>query len=199
MTPILDPNISFVLLVGGLLFSVLALLTPGTGVMELGGLFALILAGYGIISSPVHLWALIILAPFIPLMFFYRKQKKTYQLILAIILLNAGSYMLFRNASNGFAVSPILALIVFLVDAPIFWFLSKKIVEALDHKPDFNPNLVIGMIGEAKTNIFHEGTVFVGRENWSSKSRKKISVGKKVRVIGKEGLTLFVEEVEHEV
>ena len=75
MNPILDPNIAYVLLVVGFVLSVLALLTPGTGVIEIIGLFSMILAGYGIISNPANYWALIILLPFLPLIFIFRKTK----------------------------------------------------------------------------------------------------------------------------
>ena len=41
MNPIIDPNIAYVLLVVGFFLSVLALLTPGTGVVEIIGIFSM--------------------------------------------------------------------------------------------------------------------------------------------------------------
>ncbi len=43
-----NPNITYLLLAGGLIFAVLALVSPGTGVLEIGALFILGLAGWGI-------------------------------------------------------------------------------------------------------------------------------------------------------
>ena len=199
MNPIIDPNIAYVLLVVGFVLSVLALLTPGTGIVEIIGLFSMILAGYGIISNPSNYWALLILIPFIPLIFVYRKTKKDYYLIISIALLNIGSYMIFKSESGGFAVSPAIAVVVLLLNAPIFWVVVKKIIDAIDRKPDFNPANIIGAIGEARTNIFQEGTAYVSGEEWSVRSDYKIDKGEKIKVVRKEGLILWVEKVNKSV
>lgn len=193
MTSIIDPNLAYVLLVIGFVLSVLAILTPGTGLVEIGGIFTLIIGGYGVISNPNNLWAFIFVIPFLPLILIYRKQKKDFYLILAIIFLNIGAYAIFSNGNNGFAVSIPLALIVLLINAPILWFIVKRITEALERKPDFNPLNVIGKIGEARTNISPEGTAYIDGEEWSVRSAEKIYLGNQVKVIGKDGLVLIVE------
>ena len=192
--PIFDANISYVLLVVGFVLSVLALLTPGTGVLEIIGLFAMILAGYGIISNPANYWALLILLPFIPLIIFYRKKKQDYLLALAIAFLNIGAYALFKSDDGGFAVTPLVAIIVFLINAPIIWVVVKKIIEVVDRKSEFDPSNIMGLVGEARTNILLEGTVYVGGEEWSARSKERINRGEKIKVIGKEGLVLWVEK-----
>lgn len=196
MDSIIVPNIAYVLLVIGFVLSVLALLTPGTGVVEIIGLFSLIIAGYGIISNPVNYWAFIFLVPFLPLIFIYRKKKKDYFLIISIAALNIGSYTLFKSPSGGFAVSPIVAIVVVIVNAPLIWILVKKIIEAIDRKPDFDPANIIGEIGDARTNIYQEGTAYVGGEEWSSRSEERIIKGDKIRVVKKEGLILLVEKLD---
>lgn len=194
MNPIIDPNIAYVLLIVGFMLSVLSLLTPGTGVVEIIGLFSMILAGYGIISNPSNYWALIILIPFLPLIFVYRKFKKDYYLIIAIALLNIGSFMIFKSEVGGFAVSPIVAIVVILLNAPILWIVVKKIIEAIDRSPDFDPENIIGNIGTAKTNIFNDGTAYVAGEEWSARSEIKIAKGEEIKVVKKEGLVLWVEK-----
>jgi len=195
MTSIIDPNLAFVLLVGGFVLSVLAILTPGTGVIEIGGIFALVVAGYGVISNPSNLWAFIFIVPFFPFILIYRKNKKNIFLILAIIFLNVGCYTLFRKESGGFAVSIILGIIVALVDAPILWFIVKRITEALDKAPAFNLSQIIGKIGDARTNISPEGTVYVDGEEWTARADHSINKGQSIRVTAIDGLTLSVEEV----
>jgi membrane-bound serine protease (ClpP class) len=196
MNPIIDPNIAYVLLIIGFVLSVLALLTPGTGIVEIIGLFSMILAGYGIISNPTHYWAFIILVPFLPLIYFYRKTIKNYYLILSIVSLNLGSFLIFKSESGGFAVSPILAIVVTLLNAPILWIVVKKIIEAIDKTPDFDPGNIIGKEGDARTNVFKDGTVYVSGEEWSARSEYKIDKGEKVKVINKEGLVLLVEKLD---
>ena len=46
MDILLDPNVAYVLLVFGLMLAIMAVFTPGTGVIEITALFALALAGY---------------------------------------------------------------------------------------------------------------------------------------------------------
>lgn len=198
MNPIIDPNIAYVLLIVGFMLSVFALLTPGTGVVEIIGLFSMILAGYGIISNPSHYWALIILIPFLPLIFVYRKFKKDYFLIIAIAMLNIGSFMIFKSEDGGFAVSPVIAIVVLLLNAPILWIVVKKIIEAIDKVPDFDPENIVGNVGVARTNILNDGTAYVAGEEWSARSETRIERGEKVRVVRKEGLILWVEKIEND-
>jgi membrane-bound serine protease (ClpP class) len=197
MNPIIDPNISYVLLVIGFVLSVLALLTPGTGIVEIIGLFSMILAGYGIISNPSNYWALLILLPFLPLIYVYRKTKKDYYLIFSIALLNIGSFTIFRSETGGFAVSPLVAIVVVLLNAPILWVIVKKIIEAIDSKSVFDPENIIGVIGEARTNIFDGGTAYVMGEEWSARSEEKIDKGEKIKVLKKDGLMLLVEKINN--
>jgi len=194
MTSIIDPNLAYVLIVGGFVLSVLAILTPGTGIVEIGGIFALVLGGYGVISNPSNLWAFIFIVPFFPFIFLYRKIKKDIYLILAIIFINIGSFSLFRGDNELFGVSFFIGLFVFLINAPIIWFIVKRVTEAIDKAPDFDPKKIIGKVGEARSNLALVGTVYVDGEEWTAKSKNKILTGAKIRVIAKEGLTLLVEE-----
>jgi len=57
---------------------------------------------------------------------------------------------------------------------------------------------LIGLLGEARTEIDPSGTIYVGGENWSARADKKIHIGAQVKVIKREGLVLFVEPSSHE-
>lgn len=196
MIPIIDPNITYVLLVVGFILSILAILTPGTGIIEIAGLFSLVVAGYGVISNPTNLWALIFLIPWLPFLIIFRKNKQNIYLILSILFLNLGSFMIFKGETGIFAVSPFLGLIVFTINAPIVWLVLKKVSEAIDREPDFNPVKIVNMDGVARTNIAPEGTVYVNGEEWSARSDHKILIGSKIKVMEKEGLVLIVEELD---
>ena len=45
---LLDPNIAYLFLLGGVLMAMLALATPGTGFFEIGAFFCIALAGYAV-------------------------------------------------------------------------------------------------------------------------------------------------------
>ena len=51
-------------------------------------------------------------------------------------------------------------------------------------------------IGIAKTDVHHEGRVFVHGELWNAKSEQPIALGAAVRVLEVEGLTLSVDEAD---
>jgi membrane-bound serine protease (ClpP class) len=54
---------------------------------------------------------------------------------------------------------------------------------------------LIGATGVAKSTISEEGSVQVAGELWSAKSDEVIPEGSQVRVVGREGFDLKVEQV----
>ena len=45
---LLDPNIAYLFLLAGVLLGLMAIITPGTGIFEVGAFFCLALAGYAV-------------------------------------------------------------------------------------------------------------------------------------------------------
>ena len=58
---LLDPNIAYLFLLGGVVLAFLAIVTPGTGMLEVGAIFCFLLAGYAVYNLPMNWWALLIL------------------------------------------------------------------------------------------------------------------------------------------
>jgi membrane-bound serine protease (ClpP class) len=195
---LLDPNVAYVLLVVGFLLAVMAVLTPGSGLLEIGALFALLLAGWEVYNLPINLWALgVILLAAILFAFSFGKTRPLLFLGLSILALLIGSVFLFR-VESGFqpAVNPILALVVSALSAGFIWFAARKTLEARRIRPTHDLDALIGAVGEAKSDIHDEGSVQVAGELWSARSEQPISVGSQVRVIGREGFTLLVESTD---
>src|SRR3989304_6039919 len=93
-----NANVAYVLLIFGFVFALLALITPGTGLLEVGGIFLLVLAGLGIYHIGFNLWALIILVlTIVPFIYAIRKPKREWALALSILGLIAGSLYLFPS------------------------------------------------------------------------------------------------------
>ena len=55
---LLDPNVAYLVLVLATLATMMAVLTPGTGVLEIFTLFMWILSAYIIFNVPINFWAL---------------------------------------------------------------------------------------------------------------------------------------------
>ncbi|MEW5871729.1 MAG: NfeD family protein [Chloroflexota bacterium] len=194
---LLDPNVAYLLLAAGVLMTVFALITPGTGVIEIGALFLLVLAGWGMYNLPINFWALALLFVGVVLLILaIRWYKQWIYLASSILALIVGSVFLFRGDQWWVpAVNPILAGIISLASAALLWFVGRKALEARAFRPTHELGALMGQIGEAKTDVHEHGSVQVAGELWSARSEEPIHNGTLVRVIGREGFVLDVEAV----
>ena len=194
---LLNPNVAYLLLLGGVLMAMLALATPGTGFFEVGALFCLALAGYGIYNLSFHWWALaLILISVIPFVYSIQKPKREQYLGISIVVLVIGSIFLFPNQAGGPAVNLFVAFIASVFVAGFLWVAVGKSIQAASIRPTHDLNALVGQVGEAKTKIFEEGSVQVAGELWTARSEKPIKSGSTVRVIRREGFVLIVEKNE---
>jgi len=196
MNSLLEPNIAYLILLGGLLLTFLAIVTPGTGVLEIGAFFCLILAGYAVYNLSINWWALVVLLlSVIPFVFAIQKPKREIFLGLSILLLVIGSVFLFAIDGWKPAVNPILAFISSSLTALFLWVAVRKTMQAAETRPVHDLKALIGETGEARSIIDKEGSVQIGGELWSARSEATIPVGSKIRVVRREGFILVVEKV----
>ena len=192
---LLDPNVAYLILLVGMLLGLLAIVTPGTGLLEIGAFFCLALAGYAIYNLSINLWALVILLlSVVPFIYAIRKPKRELFLGLSILGLVVGSVFLFATQNWRPAVNPILALVSSVLYAGFMWLVIQKTLQAAHALPSHNLAALVGQVGEAKTRIHHEGSVQVSGELWSARSEKPIPNGSSIRVIDREGFVLLVEK-----
>jgi membrane-bound serine protease (ClpP class) len=192
---LLNPNTVYLILVFGLVLTIMALLAPGTTILELLAFFTLVLAGYGIYNLSINAWALVILL-FGVILFALavRKFRHPVFLVLSIVLLILGSVYIFPGETWWQpGVNPFLATVVSLLVGGYVWLIATKAMEVAVTPPAHDMNALIGMTGEAKTDIQKEGSVQVNGELWSAQSSDPISQGSTVRVVGREGFILRVE------
>ena len=194
---LLNPNVAYLFLLGGLLMAMLALATPGTGLFEVGALFFLALAGYGIYYLSFHWWALVLIfLSLIPFVYSIQKPKRELYLGISIVVLVIGSIFLFPSQTGGPAVNLFVAFIASILVAGFLWIAVRKSIQAATIRPSHDLNALIGQVGEAKTKIFDEGSVQVAGELWTARSEKPIKSGTAVRVVRREGFVLIVEKNE---
>jgi len=193
---LLDPNIAYLFLLGGVLLGLMAIITPGTGVFEVGAFFCLALAGYAVYDElGFNLWALIVLIlSIIPFVYAIQKPKRERYLALSILGLVVGSVFLFATDGWQPAVNPILALVSSILYAGFLWIVIQKTLQASHARPSHDLSSLVGQIGEAKTRIHTEGSVQVGGELWSARSEKSIPNGSSIKVVAREGFILVVEK-----
>lgn len=201
-SPIL-PDILYVLFVLGLWTLALAIVTPGTGVLEVLAVAGLGAAVLGTAFVPINEWALIPLV--LGVSFFAVSllgRRSWLWLLLAGASASLGSAFLFVTGSGTPAVDPVLAVLTSALTVGFFWLAVGKAVAAQKEKPRVEPLDVVGRTGEARTPIDPSGSAYVAGELWTVRSDSPIAVGARVRVIDRNGLILTVvpqEDGEHEV
>lgn len=193
----LSPNVAYLVLVLGLVFSLMAIFTPGTGIFEVGALFALILAGYSVYNLPVNWWAVgILVLGVFPFMIAVRRSRRMVYLVISIVAMIVGSVFLFPGEKWWQpAVNPLLAIMVSLITAGYFWIAVRKVLEAEGRRPAHDLEKLIGKRGEAKTDIYLDGTVQVESELWSAFSQAPILKGSLVQIKKRNGFALEVEAI----
>jgi membrane-bound serine protease (ClpP class) len=190
-------NLLYLLLVAGLWLAALAIVSPGTGVLELLAFFALVGAGLGTLVLPPNGWAVIVLVLGAVFLVLSLKMKRVeIWLGLSVVAFCLGSIFLFRLEEGGPAVNPLLAIVVSLMTLGYFWLAIRKAILAYQMGPTINPALVINQIGEVRTAINPIGSVYVAGELWTARAEAPIETGAYVRVREREGLILTVEPVE---
>ena len=198
MDLLLDPNIAYLLLLGGVLMAMLALATPGTGFLEIAAFFSLVLAGYGIYNLSFNWWALLLIGlSIVPFVYAIQKPKRELFLALSILLLIIGSIFMFPRADDQAGVNPLVAAVASVLSAGFLWIAIRKSIEAAYARPLHSLEGLVGQVGEARTVVHDDGSVQVGGELWSARSEHSIPAGSSIRVVRREGFIVVVEKVNH--
>jgi len=197
METLINPNLAYLLLVLGSTFLMMALVTPGTHVLEGGAILLLIAAGYLVFRLGFNPWALLVLVlSLVPFVYASRKARREFFLAISLLGVIAGSVYLFPGSGWIPAVNPILAVVVASLSTGFVWLVVRKGIQAHDRPPLQDLETLVGKTGTAKTAVNEAGTVQVASELWSARSAQPLLAGTRVRIVGREGLTLVVERDE---
>jgi len=190
-----DPNVAYLILLGGVLLGFLAVITPGTGMFEVGTLFSILLFGYAASRLSVNGWAiLVLLASIIPFVYASQKPKREIYLGLSILLLVLGSVFVFPRSETQPGVNPLLAIVSSGCTITFLWLAIRKSLEAVYQKPVHDLSSLVGKTGRTSTEVNAEGSVQVAGELWSARSEQPIPMGSSVKVIRREGFVLVIEK-----
>jgi membrane-bound serine protease (ClpP class) len=192
---LLEPNIAYLILLSGVLLGLMAIVTPGTGLFEVGAFFCLALAGYAVYNLSFNWWALVILLlSIVPFIYAIQKPKREIYLGLSIFLLVIGSVFIFAVDGWKPAVNPFVALVTSGLMSAFLWIVVRKTIQAAGARPVHDLEMLVGSTGEAKSNIHEDGSVYVAGEMWSARSDQTILAGSSIRVVRRDGFILVVEK-----
>jgi membrane-bound serine protease (ClpP class) len=190
-----DPNVAYLILLGGVVLGFLAVITPGTGIFEVGTLFCILLFGYAASQLSVNGWAIVVLmASIVPFVYASQKPHRTVYLVLSILLVIVGSVFVFPRSETQPGVNPLLAIVSSGFAITFLWLAVRKSLEAVYQKPIHDLNNLVGKTGRTSTEVNTEGSVQVAGELWSARSEQPIPMGSMVKVIRREGFLLVIEK-----
>jgi len=198
MNPLFDPNIAYILVVLSLFMAVVTFILPGTGVPETITILLMIGAWWVISHMDVNTFALLVAILGLVPVYLAFKRPANQKLLLAVsaLMLIGGSVYLFTDSEGKPLVDVWLAVIVSILFLLFVWLLISRGSKILNKRSELDPNAMIGMIGEARSDLAPKGSVYVNGELWTARSANTnlIKQGSPVRVLDREGFTLTVIE-----
>lgn len=194
LLPLINPSLALLVLILGLAgiyveFTNPGLIVPGVlgGILLIVGLMALSLLPINIAGA-----VLILLA----LGFFVMEAVTPVNGILAaggIVAMVLGIVILVDTDVPELQIGWGPAIGITLPFAAVSVFLLQLAIRSFRYKVATGSEAMIGEIGEARTALEPQGTVFVHGELWSAEASSAVAPGQKVRVVSVDGLRLDVE------
>lgn len=195
-----DPNIAYILMMLGFYGLLFELYSPGAIFPGVIGGICLILAFYAMHTLPINYAGLALIIFGIILLLLEIKVTSYGMLAIGgIISLLLGSFFLLDTDSTLelMKISWTVIVTTTLVSAAFFLFVGWMGVMAQKSKPVSGKEGLIGLVGQALTDLAPTGMVMVHGESWGAESESgMIPKGNKVIVTGISGLKLFVRSSE---
>jgi len=193
---IADPNISYLLLMAGILGLYMEFSHPGVIFPGVAGAICLLLAFASFQLLPINYTGLILMMLGVALLVGEAFFPSFGVLgVGGMISLALGSLLLFDTQNADFGVD---RSIVFTAVATLGAFvltISYLVFHSQKAKPTLGYAGLLGQIGEVRGALTPDGKVFVHGEYWNAKADVEIPVGEKVKVVGYDGMCLKVSRL----
>jgi len=195
-----NPNLAHLFVVAGVTLLLLTNINPKSTLLKVGMVLCLIAAGIEFVYLKVNPWAFLVVA-LSPLPFFIAvRQARAHNplFLISILMLTISSIFLFVDQDNRPVVINGPGGFVSMLCGSLIWIATDRIRNAESARLSNDPDSVVGLIGEAQTDIeaHSAGSVLVEGEIWQARSKKTIPAGSTVRVLRQDGFWLTVRKVE---
>ena len=197
MAVIADPNIAFILLLIGFYGIVFEFMHPGAVAPGVIGAISLLVALTALSVLPVNYGGLALLMLGVALMLAEAFSPGFGVVGLGgLVAFVLGALFLFDPGDPGIrlAVSWPLIAGAALLSAAFFSFVGAMALRARRQPVRTGSEEMIGSVGEVVSWGQDKGSIRVHGEIWAARSVRGLTAGQRVRVAGREGLTLLVEE-----
>jgi membrane-bound serine protease (ClpP class) len=196
LNTVADPNISYLLLMAGILGLYMEFSHPGVIFPGVAGAICLLLAFASFQLLPINYTGLMLMALGVGLLVGEAFFPSFGVLgIGGMISLALGSLLLFDTQNADFGVD---RSIVFTAVATLGSFVlavSYLVFHSQKARPTLGYDGLLGQIGEVRAKLSPAGKVFVHGEYWNAQADGEIPVGEKVKVVGYDGMCLKVSRL----
>jgi membrane-bound serine protease (ClpP class) len=190
-----NPEIAFFLILIGAFGIIFELYNPGIGLAGILGGISLLLGFYSLSVLPTN-WLGVLLIVASVIFFVIDLQVAGLGVFTAggVASLIVGGLLLFAGASSEVQVAPVAIGAAVVLSLLFFISVMAAALRVRLRRPITGEEAIVGMIGEAKTDIAPEGTVMTKGTLWRARTMETgIAAGSRVKVMATEGLVLLVE------
>lgn len=191
---ITDPNVAYILMMLGIYGLFFELWNPGFVLPGVIGGICLLLALYAFQVLPVNYAGLgLILLGMVFIVAEVFMPSFGALGIGGVIALVVGSIILLDTSVEGYGIAWQLIAVVAIVSSALFFGVVTLALRARQRAVVSGQEQLLGSGGEALDAFTDNGRVRVQGEVWQARARAPIAAGQRVKVIGRDGLTLIVE------
>jgi membrane-bound serine protease (ClpP class) len=196
---IADPNISYLLMMAGILGLYMEFSHPGVFFPGVAGAICLLLAFASFQLLPINYAGLILVLLGVALLVGEAFFPSFGVLgVGGIISLALGSLLLFDTQNSDFGVDRSIVFTAVGTLGAFVLTVSYLVFRSQKSKPSLGVEGLIGEIGEVRGKLTPKGKVFVHGEYWNAQAEGEIDVGEKVKVVGyDDGMCLRVRPVSN--
>jgi membrane-bound serine protease (ClpP class) len=199
---LVNPNISYLLILLGLIGLGIEVFSPGLIAPGTFGLISLLLGLYGSAQLPVTLTGVLLLV-FGVAMIIAEAHLPTHGILGAsgVAALIVSGLLLYDTDTSAFEISPVVVVVVGVLLGGALAFAVERAVRARRQPKRTGWEELIGAIGEVREPLDPVGQIFIQGALWraeladADRDGRELERGSRVRVESVEGLTLHVSPV----
>ena len=195
LSSLANPNIAYILMMIGVYGIFFELSNPGAVFPGVVGGISLILGFYSLQTLSANYAGFLLIALSI-ILFILEVKVQSYGALTigGVVALSLGSLMLFRSSADPWLRISWGVLVTMVVSSVVFFTTVVLLaVRSQMRRPVTGSEGMIGETGEAMEDFEGEGKVFLLGEWWNARCGVPLRKGDKVKVVGREGMTLLVE------
>jgi membrane-bound serine protease (ClpP class) len=202
---IVNPNVSYLLILAGILGIVIELFSPGLILPGTFGAISFLLGLYGSAQLPVNFAGVALLVLGVAMLILEAHVTSHGILgVSGIAALVAGGLLLYNTNSSAFGISPWVVVALGLVLGGGVAFAVQRAVRARRLPKRTGWEELVGAVGEVRQPLDPLGQVFLQGALWRARLAngrrppQRVAIGSRVRVESVEGLTLAVSPLERD-